>query len=48
VLLYAATGGFEIMPMGMEGSPGTGHGHGGVDASWLAGGALTPVSGKLA
>jgi hypothetical protein len=50
VLLYAATGSFEIMPMG-GGDPGTGssggHEHAGVDATWFGGGALTPVSGKL-
>ncbi|HTJ35918.1 MAG TPA: CopD family protein, partial [Dactylosporangium sp.] len=48
VLLYAATAGFEVMPMAGDLGGGAGHGHGGVDATWFAGGALTPVSGKLA
>ena len=44
VLLYAATIGFEVMPMGPAAG---GMDHGGLDASWLGGGALTPVSGQL-
>ncbi len=45
-LLYAATGGFEIMPMGGKGGD-AGMDHGAIDLSWLGGGALTPVSGRL-
>lgn len=50
VFLYAATAGFDIMPIGGElnsAANTSGHGHGGVDVTWFAGGALTPVSGKL-
>ena len=47
VLLYAATTGFQVMPMG-GGAGGTGGmDHGAVDATWLGGGALTPVSKPL-
>ena len=47
VLLYAATVGFEIMPLG--GGPGSSDGmnHSGVDSTWFGGGALTPVSTRL-
>ncbi|HUR74075.1 MAG TPA: hypothetical protein VMZ00_07350 [Sporichthya sp.] len=50
VLLYAATGRFDIMPIGGDlttAAATAGHDHDGVDASWLGGGALTPVSGRL-
>ena len=47
LLLYAATVSFEVMPMGGdEGDPGA-MAHGGIDLTWFAGGALTPVSKPL-
>ena len=47
LLLYAATVSFEVMPMGGdEGDPGA-MAHGGIDLTWFAGGALTPVSRPL-
>lgn len=46
VLLYAATVGFEVMPM--SGGPGGSQmDHRGFNATWLGRGALTPVSGPL-
>jgi hypothetical protein len=50
VLLYAATGRFDIMPIGGDlatAAATAGHGHDGVDGTWFGGGALTPVSGRL-
>lgn len=44
VLLYAATGGFEIMPMNGGGTDTMSHG---LSRSWLGRGAVTPVSGRL-
>ncbi len=46
-VLYAATVGFEIMPMGGGQDSAGGMNHGGVDSTWFGGGALTPVSTRL-
>ena len=47
LLLYAATVSFEVMPMGDDQGPGGGTDHSGLDLTWFAGGALTPVSKPL-
>ncbi len=48
LLLYASTVSFEVMPMGSSSTGGAmSMDHGGLDLTWFAGGALTPVSKPL-
>jgi hypothetical protein len=47
LLLYAATVSFEVMPMGGDEGDAGAMAHGGIDLTWFAGGALTPVSKPL-